>query len=160
MSQTELGPTEIHQIETSMDRARRLARMRQGIHMSKPGKANFCGANFRGTMIAMAALSLVVAVALAGCGPQGMSTTTEGTLGGGVLGGGAGALVGAAVGHPLAGAAIGGALGAGTGYVVGSSMQNQQNATQQQQGQIQSQQQQLESQRLQIQQLQQQQQTE
>jgi osmotically inducible lipoprotein OsmB len=155
MSQTELGPTEIHQIETSMDRARRPARIRQDIYMSKPGKANF-----RGTMIAMAALSLVVAVALAGCGPQGMSTTTEGTLGGGVLGGGAGALVGAAVGHPIAGAAIGGALGAGTGYVVGSSMQNQQNATQQQQGQIQSQQQQLESQRLQIQQLQQQQQTE
>jgi Glycine zipper len=128
--------------------------MRQGIYMEKwSGKTNS-----RGEMIAMVALSLVVAVALAGCGPQGMSTTTEGTLG--VLGGGAGALVGAAVGHPLAGAAIGGALGAGTGYVVGNSMQNQQTATQQQEGQIQNQQQQLESQRLQIQQLQQQQQTE
>lgn len=111
-------------------------------------------------MTAMAALSLVVAVALAGCGPQGMSTTTEGTLGGGVLGGGTGALVGAAVGHPLAGAVIGGALGAGTGYVVGSSLQNQEVSSQQQQGQIQNQQQEIESQRRQIQQLQQEQQTE
>jgi osmotically inducible lipoprotein OsmB len=78
----------------------------------------------------------------------------EGTLGGGALGAGAGALVGLAVGHPLAGAAIGGALGAGTGFVVGNSMQNQQASTQQQQGQIQNQQQEIESQRRQIQQLQ------
>ena len=153
MSQTDLA-NRIHQIDTGMDRASWRARIRT--LYEKPSKA------FRGAigLIAMAALSLLVAVALAGCGPQGMSTTTEGTLGGGVLGGGTGAMVGAAVGHPLAGAAIGGALGAGTGYVVGSSMQNQQTATQQQQGQIQNQQQQLESQRLQIQQLQQQQQTE
>ncbi len=123
--------------------------------METPGKVSF-----RGAMIVAAALSLVMAVALAGCGPQGMSTTTEGTLGGGVLGGGTGAIVGAAVGHPLAGAAIGGALGAGTGYVVGSSIQNQQAASQQQQGQIQNQQQEIESQRRQIEQLQQQQQTE
>ena len=66
----------------------------------------------------------------------------------------------AAVGHPLAGAAIGGALGAGTGYVVGNSLQNQQAATAQQQGQIQNQQQEIQSQRMQIQQLQQEQLTE
>jgi osmotically inducible lipoprotein OsmB len=116
--------------------------------------------SFRAATVTMAALSALLVVALAGCGPQGMSTTTEGTLGGGVLGGGTGAIVGAAVGHPLAGAAIGGALGAGTGYVVGSSLQNQQTATQQQQGQIQNQQQEIQSQRMQIQQLQQEQQTE
>ena len=116
--------------------------------------------NFRNGITVMGALSLVIALVLAGCGPQGMSTTTEGTLGGGVLGGGTGAIVGAAVGHPLAGAAIGGALGAGTGYVVGSSLQSQEVSSQQQQGQIQNQQQQIESQRRQIQQLQQEQQTE
>jgi osmotically inducible lipoprotein OsmB len=130
---------------------------RRGVSMGKSGKPG----NFRRAMTAMVALSLlVVTVALAGCGPQGMSTTTEGTLGGGVLGGGTGAIIGAAVGHPLAGAAIGGALGAGTGYVVGSSLQNQQTATQQQQGEIQNQQEQIQSQRRQIEQLQQQQQTE
>jgi osmotically inducible lipoprotein OsmB len=126
-----------------------------GIFVEKPGKPG----NFRRAMTAIAVLSMLV-VTLAGCGPQGMSTTTEGTVGGGVLGGGAGAIVGAAVGHPLAGAAIGGALGAGTGYVVGSSLESQQAATQQQQGEIQNQQQQIQSQRRQIQQLQQQQQTE
>src|SRR5260221_10965651 len=68
--------------------------------------------NFRNGITVMGALSLVMALVLAGCGPQGMSTTTEGTLGGGVLGGGTGAIVGAAVGHPLAGAAIGGGAGA------------------------------------------------
>ena len=110
--------------------------------------------------MAVAALLLIAAFALAGCSGQPLSTREEGTLGGGALGAGAGALVGLAVGHPLAGAAIGGALGAGTGFVVGNSMQNQQTSTQQQQGQIQNQQQEIQSQRMQIQQLQQEQQTE
>ena len=83
-----------------------------------------------------------------------MSTRAKGTLGGGVLGAGAGAIVGAAVGHPAAGAAIGGALGAGTGYVVGNSLQNQEATSQQQQGQIQYQQREIQSQRHQIQALQ------
>jgi uncharacterized membrane protein YebE (DUF533 family) len=104
--------------------------------------------------MAVASLLLIVAFALAGCSGQPLSTREEGTLGGGALGAGAGALVGLAVAHPLAGAAIGGALGAGTGFVVGNSMQNQQASTQQQQGQIQNQQQEIESQRRQIQQLQ------
>ena len=104
--------------------------------------------------MAVAALLLIAAFALAGCSAQPLSTREEGTLGGGALGAGAGAIIGLAVGHPLAGAAIGGALGAGTGFAVGNSMQNQQASTQQQQGQIQNQQQELESQRRQIQQLQ------
>ena len=104
--------------------------------------------------MAVAALLLIAAFAMAGCSGQPLSTREEGTLGGGALGAGTGAIIGLAVGHPLAGAAIGGALGAGTGFVVGNSMQNQQASTQQQQGQIQNQQQEIESQRRQIQQLQ------
>ncbi len=64
------------------------------------------------------------------------------------------------MGHPLAGAAIGGVLGGGTGYVVGNSMQNQENANAQTQSQVQQQQQEIESQRMQIQQLRQQGETE
>lgn len=111
-------------------------------------------------MIIAAVLVLGAAFALAGCSGQPLSTREKGTLGGGVLGAGAGALIGSAVGAPGAGAAIGGVLGAGTGFVVGNAMQNQEVTSQQQQGQIQSQQQELQSQRRQIQQLQQQQNTE
>jgi Glycine zipper len=111
-------------------------------------------------MLATVAVVLVAAFALAGCSGQPLSTREEGTLGGGVLGAGTGAIIGAAVGHPAAGAAIGGALGLGTGYVVGNSMQNNENAQAQTQGQMQQQQQELEQQRQQIEQLRQQQQTE
>jgi hypothetical protein len=106
------------------------------------------------TWIFGAAFVLMGCAILIGCGPDGMSTSTKGTLGGGVLGGGAGAIVGAAVGHPLAGAAIGGTLGAGTGYLVGHALQNQEAISQQQQAQINYQQRQIQSQRRQIQQLQ------
>src|SRR6266852_2146064 len=106
------------------------------------------------------AMALLAAFALAGCEGQSLSTTGKGTVGGGILGAGTGAIVGAAVGHPAAGAAIGGALGAGTGYVVGNSLQNQEVTSQQQQGQIQYQQRAIQSQRRQIQQLQSDQSTE
>src|SRR5271163_969476 len=89
--------------------------------------------------------TLVLAMFITACsGSQPLSTREEGTLGGGVLGAGTGAIIGAAVGHPGAGAAIGGALGAGTGYVVSNSMQNSQDAQAQTQNQMQQQQQQLE----------------
>ena len=110
--------------------------------------------------MAVAALVMGAAFALAGCNGQPLSTREKGTLGGGVLGAGTGALIGAAVGHPGAGAAIGGVLGAGTGYVVGNAMQNQQVTSQQQQGQMQYQQRAIQSQRRQIQQLQSDQSTE
>lgn len=116
--------------------------------------------SLRKGMTAMSALSLVAAFVLAGCSGQPLSTREEGTLGGGVLGAGAGAIVGSAVGSPGAGAAIGGVLGAGSGYVVGNALQNQEVSSQQQSGQIQNQQRELESQRRQIQQLQQEQETE
>src|SRR5215471_13048446 len=107
----------------------------------------------RGTS-AVAVLVVAGALAIAGCSGQPLSTREKGTLGGGVLGAGAGAIIGAAVGHPAAGAAIGGAFGAGTGYVVGNSLQNQEVTSQQQQGQIQYQQREIQSQRHQIQALQ------
>jgi osmotically inducible lipoprotein OsmB len=113
----------------------------------------------RGVMVA-AAIALVGAFALAGCSGQPLSTREKGTLGGGVLGAGTGAIIGAAVGAPGAGAAIGGALGAGTGYVVGNALQNQEVTSRQQRGQINYQQRVIQSQRRQIQQLQGEQSTE
>ena len=113
----------------------------------------------RGVM-AMAAVALIGALALAGCSGQPLSTREKGTIGGGVLGAGTGAIIGAAVGAPGVGAAIGGALGAGTGYVVGNALQNQEVTSRQQEGQIQYQQRELQSQRHQIQQLQSEQATE
>ena len=106
---------------------------------------------------------LFVAVAIAvvmGCSGQPLSTREKGTLGGGVIGAGTGAIIGAAVGAPGAGAAIGGALGAGTGYVIGNALQNQEVTSRQQQSQIGYQQRELQSQRRQIQQLQSEQSTE
>ena len=70
-------------------------------------------------------LALVATLSLAGCYGPPMSTRAEGTLIGGAAGVGGGALVGSAVGSPLAGAAIGGLGGAGLGYLIGNSMQNQ-----------------------------------
>jgi hypothetical protein len=55
-----------------------------------------------------------------------LTTREKGTLIGGVLGAGGGALIGSAIGAPGAGAAIGGVAGAGTGYLVGNQMQNEQ----------------------------------
>ena len=69
--------------------------------------------------IAFAALILV-----SGCYGQPLSTREKGTFAGGILGAGTGALIGAAVGHPAAGAAIGGALGGGTGMLIGNELQN------------------------------------
>jgi osmotically inducible lipoprotein OsmB len=107
-----------------------------------------------------AAVVLIGAFALAGCSGQPLSPRAKRTLGGGVLGAGTGAIIGAAVGAPGAGAAIGGALGAGTGYVIGNALQNQEVTSRQQQGQINYQQREIQSQRRQIQQIQGEQSTE
>lgn len=106
------------------------------------------------------ALALVGTLILAGCSGQPLSTREKGTLGGGALGAGAGAIVGAAVGHPGAGAAIGGGLGAVSGYAIGNQMQNTEVQNQQTQEQVSSQQREIENQRTQIQQLRQSQETE
>src|SRR5215471_5181705 len=70
------------------------------------------------------AIALAALVLISGCYGQPLSTREKGTLAGGILGGGTGAIIGAAVGHPGAGAAIGGALGAGTGMMIGNELQN------------------------------------
>lgn len=102
-----------------------------------------------------AKLTLVAAAAilLAACSGQPLSTREKGTLLGGVVGAGSGAIIGSAVGAPGAGAAIGGALGAGTGFVVGNAMQNTETETRHNRSQLSSEQHELESQRSQIQQL-------
>ena len=73
------------------------------------------------------AVAIAGAVTLSACSGQPLTTREKGTLGGGAIGAGGGALVGLAVGHPLAGAAIGGVVGAGTGMAIGNSLQNSEN---------------------------------
>jgi uncharacterized protein YcfJ len=105
-------------------------------------------------------LAVVTGLAVAGCSGQPLSTREKGTLGGGALGAGTGAIIGAAVGHPGMGAAIGGGMGAVGGYAVGNQMQNQEAQQTQTQGQISQQQSEIERQRRELQQLKQQQNTE
>ena len=69
-------------------------------------------------------LALVTTLSLAGCYGPPLSDRATGTLIGGAAGAGGGALIGSAVGSPLAGAAIGGLGGAGVGYLIGNSMQH------------------------------------
>ena len=70
--------------------------------------------------------ALSLAVLLGGCAAP-LSEREKGALGGGVLGAGAGAIIGSSIGHHNAGkgALIGGALGALGGAAVGDQMQSQ-----------------------------------
>lgn len=72
-------------------------------------------------------LALILAAALIATGcAGGPLTTREKGAGIGALGGAAaGGLIGAAVGHPGAGAAIGGGLGLGAGALIGDQLQGQ-----------------------------------
>ena len=66
------------------------------------------------------ALALAGALSVSGCYTPQQQT---GTLAGGAIGGGAGALIGSAVSHGSAGGAIaGGLIGAGTGALVGNAI--------------------------------------
>jgi thiol:disulfide interchange protein len=105
-------------------------------------------------------LLLALPLWLAACTGAPLSTREKGTLAGGALGAGTGAIIGSAVGAPGAGAAIGGALGLGTGYVVGNALQNQETANNQNRSQLSSQQREIQHQRSEIQQLQQESETE
>jgi len=80
----------------------------------------------------------VLLVSAVGC--SGGPMTTRG-------GAAAGGLIGAAVGHPGAGAAIGGALGLGTGALVGDQMLGQEQRQSDQQRQIDANQAELDRQR-------------
>jgi uncharacterized protein YcfJ len=101
-------------------------------------------------------LALIILLLTAGCAGQPLSTREKGTLAGGVLGAGTGAIIGVAVGHPGAGAAIGGALGAGTGLMLGNALQNGEIAQRRTQHQVSIQQGEIKHQRRQIQELQEQ----
>jgi phage tail tape-measure protein len=86
--------------------------------------------------------------------------TQKGTGVGALLGAGTGAIVGAAVHHPIAGTLIGAGVGGVGGYAVGHELQQQQNMNYANRRAIISQQRQIEEQRREIQQLQQIQDTE
>lgn len=100
------------------------------------------------------ALSLVLlGSTLIGCSGGNLSTREKGAgigaLGGATIGG----IIGAAVGHPGAGAAIGGALGLGTGALVGDQLQGQEIKQADQQKQIDTNQAELERQRRELERL-------
>jgi len=99
------------------------------------------------------AIALAALVLISGCYGQPLSTREKGTLAGGILGAGSGAIVGSAVGAPGAGAAIGGVLGAGTGMLVGNALQNIEVGQRYTQREVSRQQRQLEHQRREIERL-------
>jgi uncharacterized membrane protein len=101
-------------------------------------------------VLILAAIVLTAATARA----QSLSTTGEGTIAGGLIGAGSGALVGAAVHHPVVGALVGGGVGAVGGAVVGNQLQNEQNANAQLQSEVSSQRREIDYQRAEIRQLQ------
>lgn len=82
----------------------------------------------------LAACSLMCCTLATACGP--LNTTQKNALGGGVLGAGAGALIGHQSGHTAGGAAIGGALGALAGGALGYQMQGQEERSASMQSQI------------------------
>jgi hypothetical protein len=86
--------------------------------------------------------------------------TQKGTGVGVLVGAGTGAIVGAAVHHPVAGTLIGAGVGGVGGYAVGHHMQQQQAINNENQRAIASQQRQIELQRQEIQELEQNQNTE
>jgi hypothetical protein len=86
--------------------------------------------------------------------------TQKGTGLGLLLGAGTGAIIGAAVHHPVAGTFIGAGIGGVGGYAVGHELQEQQNMNYENRRAIYSQQRQIERQRREIQQLEQIQDTE
>jgi phage tail tape-measure protein len=81
-------------------------------------------------------LFLAGAILLTGCAGGPLSTREKGAGIGALGGAAAGGLIGAAVGHPGAGAAIGGGLGLGAGALVGDQLQGHENTNYQQQQQI------------------------
>src|ERR1700730_3865134 len=69
-------------------------------------------------------LALMGTLSLAGCYDPPLSTREKGTLIGGAVGAGGGALIGSSVGSPGAGGVLGGLVGAGSGDLIGDQMQN------------------------------------
>jgi len=109
--------------------------------------------------IGAVAIATLLTVA-SGCDGQQFSTTQKATGVGALLGGGTGAIVGSAVGHPVAGTLIGAGVGGTGGYLVGHELQKNEEAQQQTSAQVSYQQREIENQRREIRSLQQQQETE
>jgi phage tail tape-measure protein len=106
------------------------------------------------TTLGKATILLLAGTLIIGGCAGGPLTTREKGAGIGALGGAAaGGLIGAAVGHPGAGAAIGGGLGLGAGALVGDQLQGHENTNYRQQQQIQRNQADVERNRQEIQQL-------
>src|SRR5271154_6588149 len=106
--------------------------------------------------ISVIVAGMILGVALGGsCWAQSLTTTQKGLIGGGLLGAGTGAIVGAAVHHPIAGTAIGGGIGLVAGGAVGHELQNNENQQRQTQAELAAQEAQLRRQREEIKQLQQ-----
>ena len=104
--------------------------------------------------VTLTAVALLLLVTTACSGPL---TTREKGAGIGALGGAAtGGIIGAAVGHPGAGAAIGGVLGLGAGALIGDQMQGQEQKQAEQQRQIDANQAELDRQRREVERLKQQ----
>lgn len=83
-----------------------------------------------------ASLGVVILLfALSGCSTP-LSIREKSTLVGGGIGAASGAIIGAAVGNPGAGAAIGGAVGAGTGALIGDQFLTQERRSARLQGQV------------------------
>jgi phage tail tape-measure protein len=97
--------------------------------------------------------AVFVLVSAVGCS-GGSLTTREKGAGIGALGGAAaGGIIGAAVGSPGVGAAVGGVLGLGAGALVGDQLQGQENTQADQQRQIDSNQAELDRQRRELERL-------
>jgi phage tail tape-measure protein len=110
-------------------------------------------------LLAMLALIGTIGVVPAVSSAQ-LTTTEKGTGVGVLVGGGTGAIVGAAVHHPIAGTLIGAGIGGVGGYAVGRHLQNEQNFNDQTRRELASQRREIEHQRREIQELQQEQDTE
>ena len=83
---------------------------------------------------ALVVCTVVLGTLLVGCAP--LNTTQKNALGGGILGAGAGALIGHQTHHTAGGAAIGGGLGLLAGGLLGYQMQGQEERSAAQQSQI------------------------
>ncbi len=115
----------------------------------------------RTTRLTALAAALALIVGFAGqCWAQSLTTTQKGLLGGGLLGAGTGAIVGAAVHHPVSGALVGGGIGAVAGGVVGHEFQTRDQAQYRLRREVSAQQREIERQRHEIEELQQEQSTE
>ena len=111
--------------------------------------------------IVVMSIGVILGVMVSGnCWAQSLTTTQKGIVGGGLLGAGTGAIIGAAVHHPIAGAAIGGGVGLVAGGVVGHELQNNETQQSQQQAELAAQQAQIRRQREEIRQIQETQNTE